>query len=171
MTFIKAPGLDVDQDDPSVFSNRGTPMASIKHFLAEDHLRCDTLFAEAESAAHDSDWEKASKYGHEFIAGMEHHFAMEEGVLFPEFEAATGMTAGPTAVMRMEHAEMRRLLGEMSAALDARDADEFLGTAETMLVMMQQHNTKEEQILYPMAERVLGASATGMLERMQHIPA
>ena len=39
----------------------------------------------------------------------------------------------------------------MQDALDAEGKDTFLGEAETLLVFMQQHNAKEEMMLYPMA--------------------
>jgi iron-sulfur cluster repair protein YtfE (RIC family) len=35
-------------------------------------------------------------------------------------------------------------------ALSAQDKDEYLGLSETLMVMMQQHNMKEEMMLYPM---------------------
>lgn len=51
--------------------------------------------------------------------------------------------------MRGEHDQMRELLVAAKFALDARDEDDYSGTAETLLIMMQQHNMKEENILYP----------------------
>ena len=60
------------------------------------------------------------------------------------------MTAGPTQVMRMEHQQMRALVQDLDNALAAQDKDEYLGLSETLMVMMQQHNMKEEMMLYPM---------------------
>ena len=73
-------------------------------------------------------------------------------MLFPAFEAATGMSGGPTAVMRGEHAQMRALVEAIQAAVSARDADEFFGSCETLVIFMEQHNRKEEGILYPMCD-------------------
>ncbi len=100
---------------------------------------------------------------------MEHHFDMEEGVLFPELEEATGMTDGPTAVMRSEHDEMRRLFEQMAMAMEARYEDEYFDTAETLLILMQQHNMKEEQMLYEMADRQLGSQNEDTLTRMREL--
>ncbi len=61
--------------------------------------------------------------------------------------------------MRMEHAQMRSLLDQMDAAMAVRDAVGLSGTAETLLIMMQQHNLKEQHILYPMCDRALAGDA------------
>ena len=50
---------------------------------------------------------------------------------------------------------MRELAGDISQAAVRSDGDAYLGCIETMLVLMQQHNMKEEHILYPMCERAL----------------
>ncbi len=39
-----------------------------------------------------------------FTSDLFHHFDMEEKVMFPTFEEKTGMTGGPTQMMRMEQA-------------------------------------------------------------------
>ena len=83
------------------------------------------------------------------------HLAAEEVTLFPAFEQRTGMVMGPTRVMRAEHDQMRQLIDAAEEALTARDAEEYSGTAETLLIMTQQHNMKEENILYPMCDQHL----------------
>lgn len=121
--------------------------------LHQHHQHCDDLFAKAEAAVADHDWTTGEQATSAFITEMERHFRCEEESLFPAFEAATGMTGGPTYVMKQEHAQMRGLMEAMQAALDARDDEEFAGAAETMLILMQQHNMKEENILYPMCDQ------------------
>ena len=145
-------------------------MGAIGDFLAADHRRCDGLFASAEAAAASGDWPGCGRAFEEFRRALEHHLGMEEQVLFPEFEQRTVMTGGPTAVMRGEHGQMRELLAAAAAAAQRRAADEFLGHCETLLILMQQHNLKEENVLYPMAERALGAAAPGLVQRMGAIP-
>ena len=95
----------------------------------------------------------------DFQKELETHFCTEEEVLFPAFEATTGMTGGPTQMMRFEHAQMRDLMDQMRVALSGRNDDNFAGAAETLLILMQQHNMKEENILYPMCDRSLAAQA------------
>jgi hemerythrin-like domain-containing protein len=130
----------------------------ISRFLGQDHQRCDELFVRAEHLAAHGQFTEAGATCRAFIEAMEQHFGMEEQVLFPAFEDATGMVGGPTALMRHEHEQMRGLFREMATALDARQDEDFLGATETLLILMQQHNAKEEQILYPATDRVLPGS-------------
>ena len=130
-------------------------MMNIKQFMAQDHKNCDLLFAKAENAASTGDWETAGLAFDEFIQSMERHLGIEEQELFPAFEEETGVVTGPTEMMRMEHDQMRVLFAEMSYALEQKNSDDFLGIADTLLIMMQQHNIKEEQILYSMMDQRL----------------
>ncbi len=142
---------------------------SITSPLFQHHKHCDEIFASAEDACANGDWEAGEKAFTLLVDQLETHFGTEEEVLFPAFEAATGMTSGPTEVMRGEHRQMRDLLAQMKDALASRDADAFSGAAETLLILMQQHNMKEENILYPMCDNALGASDVGptLVERLK----
>jgi len=144
-------------------------MTTISDFLVPDHKRCDSLFAAAEAAVSQEDWDTAAAEFRGFHDALLHHFAMEEGVMFPAFEAATGMTQGPTAVMRSEHRQMTVLLNSMADTMARKNRDGFLGDADTLLIVMQQHNVKEEQMLYRMADQALAGELGGLLERMQAV--
>ncbi|MFO1427497.1 MAG: hemerythrin domain-containing protein [Steroidobacteraceae bacterium] len=72
-----------------------------------------------------------------------------------------GSSAGPTAVMRSEHQQLRELLEAGKLSLADEDATAFTGLAETLLTMLQQHNLKEEHILYRMCDSMLGAQVRG----------
>lgn len=128
---------------------------NIKQFMAQDHRNCDLLFAKAENAAAKDDWAAASQVFNAFVQAMERHLGVEEQVLFPAFEEETGVLTGPTEMMRMEHDQMRTLFAEMKDAMKQQNSDDYLGAAETLLIMMQQHNMKEEQILYNMMDQRL----------------
>jgi hemerythrin-like domain-containing protein len=79
------------------------------------------------------------------------------------------MTQGPTQMMRMEHIQMRELFDQLDASLKRQDSDAFLGDCETLLIIMQQHNMKEEQMLYPMADQVLAGEAEELVGHMRAI--
>ena len=128
---------------------------SISDYMKEDHRACDTLFAKAEEAVALGEWEVA---GERFLAFSNEtllHFSKEEDELFPAFEKQTGMTEGPTKVMRYEHEQVRGIIGNMAKALEAKDKDAYLSLAESAMILLQQHNMKEEQMLYAMCDRVL----------------
>ncbi|OHE15560.1 MAG: hemerythrin HHE cation-binding protein [Sulfurimonas sp. RIFOXYD2_FULL_37_8] len=141
-------------------------MSTIKEYLTEDHSRCDELFANMEDMAAKS-IESAKEAYDEFARETERHFQMEERVMFFEFEQKTGMTQGPTAMMRHEHVQMRNLITEMGKAIEAKDKDKFFGNSETLMILMQQHNMKEEQMLYTMAQQHLSAESDRIVDMMQ----
>lgn len=142
-------------------------MKSITEPLHDHHKFCDDIFADAESAAQDGNWHQCQVAFERFRKELEAHFFTEENDLFPAFENSTGMTGGPTHMMRIEHAQMRDLIAQMAHAVAAKDPDGFAGAGETLLVLMQQHNMKEENILYPMCDRALGASALDLADRLR----
>lgn len=145
-------------------------MTTITTFMTDDHRRCDDLLATAEQHAQQDDWDAAVAATLAFADAIEHHFQMEERILFPEFERQTGMAQGPTFVMREEHRQMRDLLAQLRAAVDARSRDDYLDTTETLLIMIQQHNMKEEGMLYPFTDDRLNNVAE-VIGAMRQVPA
>ena len=144
-------------------------MSTILEYMGSDHRACDDLFALAEEAAGNKNWDSARDLFGKFQAAMAHHLSMEEEVLFPAFEERTGMVSGPTQVMRMEHEQMRALIDDMAAAAAAGNESAYLGASETLNMLMQQHNLKEENMLYPMADRALGADGETVIHSMETV--
>lgn len=114
-----------------------------------------------------------------FIAGFAdgYHHAKEERVLF-EAMARHGMPAesGPIAVMLYEHDEGRRLTAglrdaaERLAAGDASASGVVADYARAYGELLRQHIFKEDNILFPMAARVIAPSAwEDMLREAGHV--
>ncbi|MBV2236069.1 MAG: hemerythrin domain-containing protein [Sterolibacterium sp.] len=142
-------------------------MLDIREVLPPHHKHCDELFSAAEAAAQQGDWAACVAAQTRFAAELLAHLDAEEALLFPAFEEATGMTQGPTRVMRMEHEQMRGLTEQMNQAATAQDAETFAGAAETLLILMQQHNMKEENILYPMCDQALAGQVETLAAELQ----
>ncbi len=142
-------------------------MTTIRTFMTDDHRHCDDLFAEAEQALGSKNLSAAQAAFAHFRTAMLAHFAGEEKTLFPAFEECTGMRMGPTQVMRMEHDQMRSLFDEAADALARGEVEDYFGVAETLLIMMQQHNMKEENILYPMCDQHLADSAAQLVAQLE----
>ena len=123
--------------------------------MKNEHRECDTLFASTEEAIALNEWEVAEKRFVEFSNTTLTHFKKEEEELFAAFEAQTGSSQGPTSVMRFEHEQVKGLIGKMAEALQSQERDTCLSLAESMMILLQQHNMKEEQMLYAMCDRVL----------------
>ena len=142
-------------------------MDTISSFLTSDHRACDEEFANLENAIASQDWEESQMQLEKFSSDLVHHFDMEEKVMFPAFEENTGMTQGPTMVMRMEHSQMRGILEDLKADIEKKDKNHFFGVSESLMMLMQQHNMKEEQMLYRMADMHLGSLVTKVIEDMK----
>jgi len=148
--------------------------AGLAGFFAQDHRDCDAYWADVEEILDSADGDPdgadlAGQAWQVFESRMRRHFAMEEDVLFPAFESRSGMGGGgPTAMMRMEHQQMRGLLDQISASIDSGELEDALDSGDTLLMLIQQHNIKEEGMLYPMAQNMLSgewAEMAGQLEK------
>ncbi len=90
------------------------------------------------------------------------HNRKEEEFLFPRMQQrGIPMEGGPIGVMLMEHDAERKLLQRMLAALpalagaDAGVRQQFRNEGEEYLKVRAEHIWKENDILYPMARKVL----------------
>ena len=96
----------------------------------------------------------------DFIKGFADscHHAKEEGVLFIEMEKA-GLTkdGGPIVVMLEEHTAGREFVKNMTEASQGEniDKDLFIINARGYINLLKQHIEKEDNILYPMADKLL----------------
>ena len=117
------------------------------------------------------------RIGHLMETQLALHAQKEDDALFPAVEAIFGAEGTPTAQMRVEHKDihaqgelLRRTLHELNevhSKIEAQSAQllalaERGGSATSLLAngreiieLLDMHFTKEEQILFPMAENVL----------------
>ncbi|MCP4971981.1 MAG: hemerythrin domain-containing protein [Arcobacter sp.] len=142
---------------------------TISSFLTQDHRDCDEMFANLENIVASENWIEVEKVFESFSNDLQHHFNMEEKVMFPKFEEKTGMTQGPTAMMRMEHQQMLQILSQMNEDISKKQKDHFFGLSETLMMIMQQHNMKEEQMLYRMADSHLSTDVLFVVSEMKEL--
>jgi hemerythrin-like domain-containing protein len=132
-------------------------------FFEQDHRDCDARWADVEELLDTADIEAARPAWEKYDNSMRRHLDMEEEVLFPAFDVRSGMGGhGPTAVMKMEHQQMRGLLDQIGESIATGDAQEAMDIGDTLLMLVQQHNAKEEGMLYPMAENMLAGEWSKM---------
>jgi iron-sulfur cluster repair protein YtfE (RIC family) len=164
LTHVKASTATATQNQPisSIGTGKNGMMTALTDTFTEDHHRCDRLLAAAETSAGDSDWSAIGAAAGALINAMDRHFALEEDIVFPALAQVFFVAENPIEIMCSEHAQMRQLLAELDEAVAARDKDGFLGILETLHFLVQQHNYKEEGIIYPMADGALPERAAQM---------
>jgi hemerythrin-like domain-containing protein len=99
------------------------------------------------------------------------HHGKEEENLFPRMEAAgVPREGGPLGVMLFEHEEGREHIAAIADEIDAYErgdataAPRIADNARGYVDLLRQHIAKEEQVLFPMADRVLGQDDQRALE-------
>ena len=129
------------------------PTQSINRHFTEDHDRLDDLFHEFTNLKASNPRAAEKSFG-EFKTGLEWHIVWQEEILFPAFEKKFNhLHGGPTAVMRLEHREIRKYLDAIACKLAEQNFD--TDDEEMRLVpVLCVHNQKEEGILYPMMDRM-----------------
>ena len=132
---------------------------SYTDILSRQHRECDQAFTQIERHGIRGEWDDALVAMRKFVDRMNVHFHFEESELFPALERAHPMAGvGPIPVMLAEHQQMRELFDDLAIAICDHDRELLADTAQTLLFVMQQHNTKEENVLYPMADQELPAA-------------
>lgn len=112
---------------------------------------------------------KMVEFTREFSDGC--HHAKEEKVLFPTLRERSPMAGGPVSVMLREHDEGRRHMRAVTEALPRAatgDADAAATVADNLAgyaVLLRMHIEKENQVLFPLAERTLSTDDKTLLVR------
>ncbi|WP_442599285.1 hemerythrin domain-containing protein [Neobacillus sp. D3-1R] len=96
-----------------------------------------------------------------FITELDPHSQREEGVLFEMMEKYIGRNGGPIAVMEYEHDQAKNYIGtflektSLSSTFSIDDQKIFADLIKNAYFTLTQHFAKEENVLFPMAERML----------------
>jgi iron-sulfur cluster repair protein YtfE (RIC family) len=119
--------------------------------LEHDHHRIDEGFARFSQSLAGSAIDRASY--DDAARALRHHIFVEEVLHFPVLRAA-GLLA-PVLVMLREHGEIWDLLDALTAALDGDDDAAARKFWPQLATVLEQHNLKEERILYPAGDQKL----------------
>jgi hemerythrin-like domain-containing protein len=107
------------------------------------------------------------------------HHRKEENVLFTTMvDHGVPLKGSPVGVMLQEHELGRKFTRQMQAAAerwadgDAGGRNEVITAARNYVALLQQHIAKEDQILFPMADRVIPVAKHDEIwqafERVEH---
>ncbi len=99
------------------------------------------------------------------------HHGKEEGILFKAMaEKGVPVEGGPIGVMLGDHEEGRRFVRTAREALDRSDLRAVAENLMKYTALLRQHIMKEDNVLYPMAERVMSqAELDDLVERFETV--
>ncbi len=154
-------------------TTRASEPRTIGGFLGSDHHRLTAYWEEFVAAVKACELAYETLFttegGHRtaaaerlawFIFGLRRHIRMEEDLFFPQLEAEVGLpqSAGPTAVMRAEHRQIQEFLNDLERSLAGGSCANLIQVMESVAgspsALLRSHDMKEEQVLYPLADRV-----------------
>lgn len=148
-----------------------TDILKDEHRVIERVLHCIEILAERATDGGTLDGQLASE-ALDFFSGFADrwHHAKEEELLFPLLEdKGFSADAGPTAVMRQEHAMNRNYVKAMQGVVKAASNGDpsaisvFATQAHEYASLLRQHIEKEDHCLFPMAANVLSSDENGRL--------
>ncbi|MED4448395.1 hemerythrin domain-containing protein [Cytobacillus firmus] len=106
-------------------------------------------------------FEKLTEHVRNFCSKLDPHSKREEGVLFRMMEQYLGKGTGPIAVMEYEHDQAKSCIKAFLRAaegiehLTEKEMAEHSGLIKKAYYTLTQHFSKEENVLFPMAENLL----------------
>ncbi|SDB83669.1 Hemerythrin HHE cation binding domain-containing protein [Raineyella antarctica] len=87
---------------------------------------------------------------------LRRHIYVEEAMMFPQLREA-GLVM-PIMVMEREHGEIWSVLDALQTAItDGSAGADVTGDLEALTTLLENHNAKEEPIVYPVANRALSS--------------
>jgi regulator of cell morphogenesis and NO signaling len=117
--------------------------------------------------------EELSRLRREIQGEVLSHFREEELALFPVLGRHVDVSSGPIAILMEEHAQFRQFELEFEEALAAIESDysdgwpdKLCDAADAIRRLLPPHIEKEDEVLFPMAESMLGESEWTEVERL-----
>lgn len=125
---------------------------------------------ETEEKKEDS-FSQLNKEVREFNENLKHHSVREEDHLFKMMETYLGKSGGPLAVMEYEHERAHGFINEFLKNTEGHSkqtTDDMVKNATLIkdaYLTLTEHFSKEEQVLYPMAERMFSQEEKDLLKQ------
>lgn len=138
------------------FVGREPAPRTVSEYLNWDHRRMEEILADAMALAQAGNWEEARPRFAEHAIALLHHAFIEDAILFPAYDKATGnLPDGPTALMMQEHHDVRAGIDRIQYAAKERDLDALEDAHAALLDVAAEHHAKEEEILFPSIDETI----------------
>jgi hemerythrin-like domain-containing protein len=133
-----------------------------------EHEVAQGMLAQLDRAIAGQDWVAAKEAGLWLFAELKPHNESEERWLFPRMAEKLGTGPGPIAAMLAEHRHIWSHEEALMACLETLPPEnpaEAARHAQTIVETLSAHIFKENNVLYPMAVRMLGPQALAALDQ------
>jgi hemerythrin-like domain-containing protein len=147
-----------------------TTSDTITAFMAAEHARISGLWEQLVAAFNAEDFNRMHRLAGDLIAALKRHIHAEEQILFPAIEKRGAEEAA--RAMRLEHRQIEQVahgleklltVQELWTAIQAIEGEETDPGA-----LLRSHERKEQDVLYPLADRLLGPDeARAVIGRMK----
>lgn len=144
---------------------------SIDEYFERESDKLDNYFHKFQNLK-DKDLIEAGSYFNKFKQGLQDYIVKEEKIIFPLFEKKTlgKAKAGPTYVMRSEHAQILQLLDSINNKLQNKHIDTAVDE-EKLTSILVNHRVKEGSFLYPAIDKIINEEEKEeILKKINNIP-
>jgi len=157
--------MSAEQQQPQTSSD------TITGFMDAEHARIHAMWEQTAAALYTEEFGKLHRLAGDFIAALKRHINAEEQIVFPAIERKTGDNE-PTNAMRLEHRQIEHMLEHLKPLLTVQELWTGIKAVEGQEIepgaLLRSHENKEHDVLYPMADKVLGADeARQLIARMR----
>ena len=133
------------------------------NWLNHDHQNFEEMAYKCRTTCDDGDRTSVMRLFEKLTSNYESHVRIEEEVLFPAYEALSGVSIEPTTSLKADHIQIFRLIRHISQQLD-HSAHANLGEDFSLLYQtLRRHHEKEEEIFLPMASEALYSNKDAIL--------
>jgi len=144
---------------------------TITGFMDAEHNRLRDLWEQTTAALKAEEFGRLHDLARDLIAAVNRHISTEEQILFPAIERKS-KNHEPTDAMRLEHRQMEHMLERLKPLLTVAELWTGIKAVEGQEIepgaLIRSHENKEHDVLYPLADRLLGAEdARGLVTRMR----
>jgi iron-sulfur cluster repair protein YtfE (RIC family) len=141
----------------------GNAMSWLKH----DHRAFELVVWNCCTACDAGDWDKVRRLADELASAYASHVRIEEEVLFPAYEGLPGVPPEPTASLKLDHAQIFRLISLITGRLKDRNHATLAEDFASLYRKLARHHEKEEEIFLPMASEALEGDKDYLLGELQ----
>src|SRR5262245_53336517 len=139
---------------------------TITGFMDAEHNRLRDLWEQITAALKAEEFGRLHGLTRDFIAALKRHISAEEQILFPAIESK-GKNNEPSNAMRLEHRQMEHMLEQLKPLLTVAELWTGIKAVEGQAIepgaLLRSHENKERDVLYPLADQLLGTAEARLL--------